>query len=526
MKIQTISPIKALNKAYYKQSISRNDIDLFKTQLKRLFDRINEKESEEHLKNIVSDFLKETYYKQKYEVNTKGRNDLVIYNGITSDSPVAVIIETKKPGSPEMISKDKPNNKALHELMLYYIVERFEHNNKELKYLIATDIYNWYIFDAILFERFFAKNQNFVDSYKKWKSGMLVDKTTEWFYKEIAKEHLYNNIDDITCTYFNLKLYENKLYKTKTEEDEKLTDLYKILAPVHLLKQPFVNDSNNLNKEFYNELLHILGLEEDKAGGKRLIQRKENWNEGSLLENTINILEIRGRVNKIKDTEKYGTTQEEKIYNIALELCITWLNRILFLKLLEGQLIKYNGNKDFAFLNSKKIKDYDALNELFFEVLARQIKDRRKSVKEIYYNIPYLNSSLFESTDLEDETIQISDLKDRLEIPLYSNTVIKDDKGKKVTGNKLTLHYLFEFLEAYDFASDSSKKIQEQNKTIINASVLGLIFEKINGYKEGSFFTPGYITMFMCSEIIRRTVVQNFNEKYNWKCANLDELYN
>ena len=63
MRIEIINPSKALNKAYFKQSLKREQIETFKTQLIRLFERINEKESEEHLKNIVSDFLKDTYYK-------------------------------------------------------------------------------------------------------------------------------------------------------------------------------------------------------------------------------------------------------------------------------------------------------------------------------------------------------------------------------------------------------------------------------------------------------------------------------
>ena len=73
------------------------------------------------------------------------------------------------------------------------------------------------------------------------------------------------------------------------------------------------------------------------------------------------------------------------------------------------------------------------------------------------------------------------------------------------------IDYLFEFLDAYDFASEGSEDIQEDNKRLINASVLGLIFEKINGYKDGSFFTPGFITMYMCRETIRRAVLQKFN---------------
>jgi type II restriction/modification system DNA methylase subunit YeeA len=119
---------------------------------------------------------------------------------------------------------------------------------------------------------------------------------------------------------------------------------------------------------------------------------------------------------------------------------------------------------------------------------------------------------LFEETGLEKKLVYISGLKDRLEMPTFTNTVLKDAHGKRITGTKNTLHYLFEFLSAYDFASDTKAKIQEQNKTIINASVLGLIFEKINGYKDGSFFTPGFITMYMCRETVRRAAVQKFKD--------------
>lgn len=38
------------------------------------------------------------------------------------------------------------------------------------------------------------------------------------------------------------------------------------------LQKTFTNDSNTLNKEFYNELLYIIGLEE-KSGAKKIIDR-------------------------------------------------------------------------------------------------------------------------------------------------------------------------------------------------------------------------------------------------------------
>jgi adenine-specific DNA-methyltransferase len=162
---------------------------------------------------------------------------------------------------------------------------------------------------------------------------------------------------------------------------------------------------------------------------------------------------------------------------------------------------------------------------LFFQVLARKYEDRNQDVKKAFEKVPYLNSSLFEPTEIEQVTLFISNLKDDKTIPVISSTVLKNDQGKKGTGNLTTLAYLFDFLNAYDFTSEGSEEIQEDNKSLINASVLGLIFEKINGYKDGSFFTPGFITMYMCRETIRKSVVQKFNETKKWNCSSIEELY-
>src|SRR5690606_14112382 len=149
---------------------------------------------------------------------------------------------------------------------------------------------------------------------------------------------------------------------------------------------------------------------------------------------------------------QFGNTQQERLFNVALELSITWINRILFLKLLEAQLITYHkGDKSYSFLNLDKIKNYDDLNSLFFQVLARKHDERNEDVKKIFEKVPYLNSSLFEPSDIEQVTLFISNLKDDKNIPIISSTVLKDQQGKKRTGNLNTLEYLFEFLNAYDF---------------------------------------------------------------------------
>ena len=53
-------------------------------------------------------------------------------------------------------------------------------------------------------------------------------------------------------------------------------------------------------------------------------------------------------------------------------------------------------------------------------------------------------------------------------------------------------------------------EIDESGRDLINSAVLGLIFEKINGYQDGSYYTPGSITMHLARETIRRAVIDRF----------------
>ena len=529
MNLKELKPRKALNKAFLKVKPNRIDIEGFKTHLITLLDRTNDTESEEFHKNLVSDFLKDTYYKQTHFINTKGRNDLVIHNGQHANSTVGVIIEAKKPtNKAEMISTKKLNAKAFQELVLYYLRERITHKNIEVKYLVATNINEWFIFDATLFDRLFAQNKNFVKQFNDFEDGRLAGTKTDFFYKQIAEPFIDSITAEIEFTYFNLQDFQKPLRNTDKADDNSLIALFKLLSPEHLLKLPFTNDSNSLDKRFYGELLHIIGLTETKEGSKKLIERNKagERHPGTIIEATIIQLDSLDKLSRLEKPYQFGNTQEERLFNVALELSITWINRILFLKLLEAQLITYHkGDKSYSFLNLDKIKNYDDLNDLFFQVLARKYEERNEDVKKAFEKTPYLNSSLFALTDIEQVTLFISNLKDDKTIPIFSQTVLKDQQGKKRTGKISTLQYFFEFLDAYDFGAEGGEEIQEDNKTLINASVLGLIFEKINGYKDGSFFTPGFITMYMCRETIRKAVVQKFNETQEWNCTTLEEIY-
>lgn len=527
MKLITQSPKKAL-KAFLKQRPSESERDKFKNNLIALLDKISviekqpKDESEEHLKNNLRDFLRDTFYIDSNAINTKDKKDLVIHIGKTTDTDVAVIIEAKRPSNKnEMVSADNANKKALHELILYYLTERNAKENVQLKQLVVTDINQWFIIDANYFDKHIYRNNQI---RKLYETKVNDKKDNPWFYEEIAK--IVSKIDvEIPCVYFDIRDYEKILRNTTTDDDKELVALYKILSPQHLLKIASPNDSNTLNERFYKELLHIIGLEEAREGTKNVIRRKkENKNAASLIERTIESLKTEDTFHRIPDIKVYGENKEEQTFNIALELCITWINRILFLKLLEGQLISYHqGNKDYRFLNSATIHDYDELFKLFHKVLAVNIPDRTDAIKTKYSRVPYLNSSLFEISELEDQTIKINSLENDGQLELINTTILKEIKKKAAT--LPSLDYLFQFLDAYDFASEGTEDWQKDNKQLINASVLGKVFEKINGYRDGSIFTPAFITMYMCRQSIRLAVVEKFNETLSEKGKKLFDKF-
>ena len=450
MKLIIQTPQAALNKAYLKQKVLKSDILKFTSSLNLFYNKIDPNESEENQKNHIRDLLIEIHYKNQYEINTKDNIDLAIFTD-NLKKKVGVIIEVKKPSNKiEMISQDLPNAKALHELVLYYLKQRVDEKNDEIKHLIATNLSEWYIFDAVDFERIFYNNKEFFQKFYNWHKDKLVSSNTDYFYNQIAKPYL-DKIAEIPCTYFNINDYSSIFqnpYFDFSDNSLKLQEfisLYKLLSPFHLLKKSFANDSNALDLTFYRELLYIMGLEEAKVQNRIIIRRcQTNRQPGSLIENIYNKLnsddDIRKKIYQDYEQDSNNNLPEnvpDPIFEVALQLCLLWINRILFLKLLEGQLVAFNKNNktdsNYRFLTNNFIKDYDDLYELFFKVLAIPQENRDDQLKEKYANVPYLNSSLFEELDIEKPSklgLSISQLNYQKEIAIYSSTVLKDYKGK------------------------------------------------------------------------------------------------
>ncbi|MCX2717003.1 hypothetical protein OQH61_04550 [Helicobacter sp. MIT 21-1697] len=184
-------------------------------------------------------------------------------------------------------------------------------------------------------------------------------------------------------------------------------------------------------------------------------------------------------------------------------------------------------------MNVDCLPTFATLNTLFFEILAKEEGKREADVPQSLSSIPYLNSSLFDKTPLESQGKEIARL-DSKPLALYKDSILYKDKALSKSFNLTAqdstlplLEYFFAFLHAYNFTT-TAQDIQNRTKInydkLINAAVLGLVFEKLNGYKEGSFYTPSFITSYMCKQSLQKMLLQKFNTAKNWQCADLQSL--
>ncbi len=413
-------------------------------------------------------------------------------SAICVDGKAWVLIEVKALNNRNEFPKDRENplSKAFCQMVFYFLKEI--ENNNSLKHAIICNAHEFFLFDCKDLFNLFQNDKEINKLHKNCASKEGTDPSTKRFYSDL-EEYLKKDFKgELRYTYFNLS------------SDDSKELICQVLSHEVLLKQKKTLDANTLNKDFYEELLYILGLEEQNEKGKILIKQSRTKNSLS---------------DALK--KEYNNLDDEEV----MVLLIAWNNRILFLRLLESLLISFK-HFEKPFLTTENFKDFNALNTLFFEVLAKKNNEREIKEDKILGKIPYLNSSLFDKTPLESDGHEIKLLNnERLEI--YPKSILKKDKDYQNEKDLPLLEYLFTFLSVYDFTT-TPKDIKDNKNTsesrLINPSVLGLVFEKLNGYKEGSFYTPSFITSYMCSESITPIVLDKFNAIYEWDCENLEAL--
>lgn len=512
MAIDTIeTALKRFDERYYKLRIDNSILESFGNNLSIYLGMIQtaiaNNESEEYLKNIVNDFLKHSFYNNnRFEINTYKRAD----SAIKYDGNLYAIIEMKRPSNRvEMLKEDDINYKALWEIVYYYLCESRDVTgsrvktkfNCEIRRLIISDSKMWFLINAQDLDKLC---QGYIEKlFYKFENHQLTYSDVDKFYS--ALQEYFESIDvteKLRYVFFEI----DKIFRKKAQWQY----LYKIFRRDYLLKDGYrqISKTHVLNKNFYQELLYLMGLREEKLEGKNVI-RIDRSITNSFANQVFTIL--------TEEKEKPVDEATEETFQLVL----VWINRLLFIKLFEGQLLSINGDESrYRILDNEKIHTFNEVQSLFFDILGK--RDRSSSpFLDQFADIPYLNSSLFERYDIEKQDVNIREIRND-GVQKKQGSVL----GKNAPNTIPLLEYVIDFLNAYSFTTLNTNVGDQTNRTteIIDASVLGLIFEKINGYKEGSFYTKGFVTEYICQETIESLVIEKLNKEFHWHCQSIDDL--
>ncbi len=311
-------PLKDFIKKHNPQEPKKETIENFEKEINSLLENAPRQDDEEFQKNEINKFFLKTY---GYDCNTDEKVDSAIYVG----KEAWVLIEVKALNNRNEFPKDRENplSKAFCQMVLYFLKE-IEKNNS-LKHAIICNAHEFFLFDCkdLLF---LQEDKRIKDFYKKCVKKEGTDPKTKKFYSDL-EEYLKKDFEgELRYTHFNL-----------SDDFKELPLIYQVLSHEVLLKQRKTLDANTLNKDFYEELLYILGLEEQNEKGKILIKPSRTQNSLS---------------DALK--KKYENLDNEEV----MALLIAWNNRILFLRLLESLLSSFWQVKSDLVFNNHRTDTY------------------------------------------------------------------------------------------------------------------------------------------------------------------------
>ncbi len=237
-------PLKDFIKKHNPQEPKKETIENFEKEINSLLENTPRQDDEEFQKNEINKFLKNTY---GYDCNTRKKVDSAIY----VDGEVRVLIEVKALNNRNEFPKDRENplSKAFCQMVLYFLEEIEKEKNNSLKHTIICNAHEFFLFDCkdLLFLKEDKRIKKFYENYAK-KEG--TDTRTKRFYSDL-EEYLKKDFKgELRYTHFNV-----------SDDFKELPLIYQVLSQEVLLKQRKTLDANTLDKDFYEELLYILGLQ-------------------------------------------------------------------------------------------------------------------------------------------------------------------------------------------------------------------------------------------------------------------------
>ncbi|MEY4926467.1 MAG: hypothetical protein RI894_903 [Bacteroidota bacterium] len=279
--------------------------------------------------------------------------------------------------------------------------------------------------------------------------GVLLATPTTWYY--LPKLKLFdlgiflpkNNHEflqvEIPYTAILLEEYSQNTPQNTAKNSQQNADfktrfepLAKLFSPRHLLQ----DEAADYWERWATEMNYVIGCLQNTANHNAnnhngANHNGANHNVNNLLNQVEFALEQESHLREYAAfTRFYGDDKKDRQRGAAYYLTTIWLGRILFSKLVETRLIRYHASDDdrdrFLFLSPLNFADFKELNAFFVGVF-QTIPAKRTPAFKAFAAIPYLNSSIFKPTLLEEKTISAAILSTKKRLPLYYSSLLKAD---------------------------------------------------------------------------------------------------
>ena len=389
----------------------------------------------------------------------------------------------------------------------------------------------------------------FLNTWLKLDNEIVLEKKIDW----IIDLKLLKNINNITFIYIDvdLKRITSKFFKEFIEEKNYWKQIWVFDYLVFFLKNNedyfiyWVDCLNKTKLKFSSFKIDNIWFEDYKTWeqkyrnrtiNEQLLQLKKDLDEWRRDINRRMILSFFEKKNlteefyriykdeifeKIKKTNISKTNNEGDLNHFIL----VNLNRLLFIHFLDKKwdIFKNYDVKFWSFLSYLKYKFYknfdnkksfyeDVLDILFFEIFSKPKKDRNLEkleklwLKEIFYELPYLNWWLFKKSRFDDMWFVIED--------------------KQIEG------FIEKIIDGFNFTIEEDTPLEV--KISVDPELLGYIFENLIQEYDNSkdddnerskwwiFYTPKIEVDFMC----RQSIVEYLSKKEEFlRLEKKEELY-
>jgi len=267
-------------------------------------------------------------------------------------------------------------------------------------------------------------------------------------------------------------------------------DKYDFGVATNGLKWVFISSESQIIAELglssnFNQIESYMKIRKHIPKRKREDIGKEFYKKyNDILHGTDKISEKDCFVNSISNVD--DVEDREEIAQLTI-------NRLIFIKFLHERGLMKSIKRDwdiFEFI--KQLPPYEVnakLQELFFNVMNRQKKDRSSllDVDPIFYDIPYLNGSLFVKNEVEQKNTEY----------LIDAKILKET---------------IKFLDGFKFMSVEELKPGED---AIDPEILGYIFERTMTATDrkgtGAYYTPKEITEYIAKNTIYPVILDKAN---------------